>query len=135
MAALLPRQGVKRTAAQDRRVLTLRFARFSAVHAEAEARDGIADGPPPTQAVWKLILGDRDEILNHEVCLHRNNDSSKVPSGFNYCAEGLGTGVFTQPGPISDVDAKRGVSTKPDYGRFACQIWKAYSLDSDIGWS
>ncbi len=49
--------------------------------------------------MWKLFFGDRDEILIHEVDLSRNNDSPTLPSGFNYCAEGLDTGVFTQAGP------------------------------------
>ena len=56
-----------------------------------------------TQAVWKLFFGDRDEKLIHEVGLSRNNDSPTLPSGFNYCAEGLDTGVVTQPGPEADV--------------------------------
>ncbi len=34
-------------AAQDRQVLTPRFARISAVHAEAKVRDDIAWAPPP----------------------------------------------------------------------------------------
>jgi len=56
-----------------------------------------------TQAVSKLIFGDRDEILIHKVGLSRNNDSPTLPSGFNCCADGLGTGVFTQPGPKGDI--------------------------------
>ncbi len=55
-----------------------------------------------TQAVSKLIPGDRDEILSHESGLRRNNDSSTLPSGYNYCAEVLGIRVYTQAGPISD---------------------------------
>ena len=55
-----------------------------------------------TQAVSKLIPGDRDEILSHESGLRRNNDSSTLPSGYNYCAEGLGIRVYTQAGPKAD---------------------------------
>ncbi len=64
-------------------------------------------GPSVTQAVWKLFFGDRDEVLNHEVDLRRNNDSSAVPSGFNCCAEGLGIRVFTHPGPAADLVSRR----------------------------
>ena len=58
-----------------------------------------------TQAVWKLFFGGHDEILIREVSLSRNNDSLWLPSRFNCCAEGLGTGVFTQPGPEGDIGA------------------------------
>ncbi len=34
--------------------------------------------------------------------LRRNNESPTLPSGFNYCAKGLGAGVFTQPEPEGD---------------------------------
>ncbi len=51
----------------------------------------------------KLFFGDRDEILSREAGLRRNNDSSTLSSGCNYCAIGLGARVFTQPGPIAVV--------------------------------
>ena len=59
--------------------------------------------PFVTQAVSKLFFGDRDEILSREFGLRRNNVSPTLPSGFNCCAEGLGVGVFTQPGPKADI--------------------------------
>jgi hypothetical protein len=37
-----------------------------------------------TQVVWKRFSGDRDEILNQEADLGRNNDSPGPPSRFNY---------------------------------------------------
>ena len=54
------------------------------------------------EVVWKLFIGDRDEILRREFGLRRNNESPMPPSGFNYCAEGIGLRVFTQPGPFVD---------------------------------
>ena len=59
------------------------------------------------QAVWELFFGGRDEILIYSVGLSRNNDSPTLPSEFNYCAEGLHTGVFTQPGPEADIREMR----------------------------
>ena len=52
-----------------------------------------------TQTVSKRFSRDRDEILNQEVGLRGNNDSSTLPSGFNCCAIDLGVRVFTRPGP------------------------------------
>ncbi len=69
----------------------------------ADLRGGVAVRLVLTQAVWKLFFGDRGKILIHEVGLSRNNDSSTLPSGFNFCAVGLGVRVFTQPGPKPDV--------------------------------
>ncbi len=60
-----------------------------------------------TQAVCKRFSRDRDEKLNREVSLRRNNDSSTLPSGFNCCAIGLGGCVFTQPGPGTDISDDR----------------------------
>ncbi len=51
----------------------------------------------------QAFSGDRDEILNPEVGLRRNNDSSTLPSGFNCSAVGLGVRVFTQPGLQPDI--------------------------------
>ena len=63
--------------------------------------------PLMAQAVWKLLFGDRDEILIREVGLRRNNDSPTLPSGFNCCAKGLGTDVFTQPGLQADIQSPK----------------------------
>ena len=41
--------------------------------------------------------------MSQEVGLRRNNESSTLPSGFNFCAEGLGIRVFTQAGPGADI--------------------------------
>jgi hypothetical protein len=54
------------------------------------------------QAVQKLYFDGQDGILVREVGLSRNNDSPTLTSGFNYCAEGLSIGVFTQPGSCVD---------------------------------
>jgi hypothetical protein len=36
-----------------------------------------------------------------DVGFDRNNEPPTLFSGFNYCADGFGNGVFTQPGPIT----------------------------------
>jgi hypothetical protein len=43
--------------------------------------------------------------LIREIGLSRNNDSPTLPSGFDYCSEGLDIRVFTQPGPTTDIMA------------------------------
>ncbi len=55
---------------------------------------------------WELI---------REVGLRRNNDSPTLPSGFNYCAEGLGARVFTQPG--SKAEVQRGPRNVRSWGQ------------------
>ena len=85
--------------------------RFRPLHPPRADRTAVGlKSPVLTQAVWKLFFGDRDEISIHEAGLSRNNDSPTLPSGFKYCAEGLGAGVFTQPGPDSDIgdDERKG---------------------------
>ena len=62
------------------------------------------EGPLWVQAVSELISGGRNEILIREVGLRRNDDLPTLPSGSNYCAEGLDLGVFTQPGPTTEVE-------------------------------
>ncbi len=70
-----------------------------------------------TQAVRKRFSRGRDEILSREFGLCRNNDSPTPPSGFNYCAEGLSIGVFTQPGPTAEVKAFTTDCRIPRHGR------------------
>ncbi len=87
-----------------------------------------------TQAVWNLFFGDRDKILIHEAGLSRNNDSPTLPSGFNYCAGGLGIGVFTQAGPIGDICVAAGGRTlvadhgAGEAGQDRCQGCPPWSL-------
>ncbi len=74
--------------------------RFTPKSGHSEARAGL---PLLTQAVRKRFSRGRDEIMNQDVGLSRNNDSPTLPSGFNCCAIGLGARVFTQPGPEGDM--------------------------------
>ncbi len=83
---------------------------MSASPPKADVPGGAAEGPLVTQAVQKRFSRDRDEILNQEAGLRRNNDSSTLPSGFHCCAEGLGIRVFTQPGPRADIQPVQPIS-------------------------
>ena len=83
-------------------------------HSEAHA--GL---PLLTQAVRKRFSRGRDEIMNQDVGLSRNNDSPTLPSGFNCCAIGLGARVFTQPGPEAEVEAHQRVTRyTPGFNHF-----------------
>ncbi len=55
--------------------------------------------------------------MNREVGIRHNNDSSTLPFGFNCCAIGLGGRVFTQPGPIPEVE-RAFDKTVADWRRF-----------------